>query len=42
MLSVKKCQFFHHLFLLKKRLQIRFNNVLDTEEPLFHYKNKNF
>ena len=42
MLLVKKCQFFHYLFSLKIRLEIRFNNVLKRKEPFFDYKNKNF
>ena len=40
MLLVKKCQFFHYLFLLKIRVEIRFNNVLDIKEPFFDYKRK--
>ena len=42
MLLVKKCQFFHHLFSLKIRLEISFNNFLDTMETFFEYKNKVF
>ena len=38
MLLVKKCQIFLYLFLVKTRLEIRFNNVLDTKEPFFDYK----
>ena len=40
MLLVKKRQFFHYLFLLKVRLEIRFNNVPDRKETFFEYKNK--
>ena len=40
MLLVKKCQFFHYYFLLKIRLEIRFNNVPDRKETFFDYKNK--
>ena len=32
-----KCQFFHFLFSLKIRLEIRFNNVLDRKETFFDY-----
>ena len=32
MLSAKKMQFFHYLFSLKIRLEVRFNNVLDREK----------
>ena len=42
MLLVKKCQYFHYLFSLEIRLEIRFNNVLDTKQPFFHFKNKTF
>ena len=42
MLLVKKCQFFLYLVLVKTRLEIRFNNVLDREETFFEYKNKIF
>ena len=28
----KKCNFFHYLFLLKIRLEVRFNNVLDRKK----------
>ena len=42
MLLVKKCQFFHYLFSLKIRLEIRFNNVLQRKEPFCYYKKKNF
>ena len=41
MLLVKKCQFFHYLFLLKIRLEIRFKNVLDRKETFFDYRKKN-
>ena len=37
---VKKCQFFHYLFLLKIRLEIRFKNVLDRKETSFDYRKK--
>ena len=40
MLLVKKCQFFLFLVLVKTRLEIRFNNVLDTKEPFFTIKGK--
>ena len=42
MLLLKKFQFFLYLFLAKKRLEIRFNNVLDRKETFFYYKNKIF
>ena len=42
MLLVKKCQFFLYLFLVKTRLEIRFNNVLDRKETFYEYKNKIF
>ena len=29
---LKKCNFFHYLFLLKIRLEVRFNNVLDRKK----------
>ena len=38
MVLVKKCQFFHFLFSLKIRLEIRFNNVLDFFHFLFSLK----
>ena len=38
MLSVKIPIFFIHLFLVKTRLEIRFNNFLDREETIFDYK----
>ena len=40
MLLVKKCQFFHYLFLLKITLEIGFNNVLKRKEPFFTIKKK--
>ena len=42
MFSVKKCQFFLYLVLVKTILEIRFNNVLDRKETFFDYKNKIF
>ena len=42
MLLVKKCQFCLHLFLIKTRLEIRFNNFLDRKETIFDYKRKIF
>ena len=42
MLSVKKCQIFVYLVLVKTRLEIRFNNVLDRKETFFECKNKIF
>ena len=42
MLLVKKFQFFHYFVWLRIRLEIRQNNVLDTKEPFFGYKNKIF
>ena len=42
MLLVKKCQFFLYLVLVKTRLEIRFNNVVDRKETFFEYKNKIF
>ena len=42
MLLVKKCNDFHYLFSLKIGLEIRFNNIINRKETLFHYKNKNF
>ena len=32
MLLAKKMEFCHHLFSLKIRLEVRFNNVLDREK----------
>ena len=40
MLLVEKCQIFLYLFLVKKRLEIRFNNVLDTKQPFLDHKRK--
>ena len=40
MVLVKKCQFFLYLLLVKTRLEIRLNNVLDTKEPFFDYRRK--
>ena len=37
----KKCQFFHYLFLLEIRLEIRFKNVLDRKETFFDYRKNN-
>ena len=42
MLLVKKCQFFLYLVLVKTRLEIRFNNVVDRKETFFDYKDKIF
>ena len=42
MLLVKKCQFFLYLVLVKTRLEIRLNNVVDKKETFFEYKNKIF
>ena len=42
MLLVKKCQFFLYLVLVKTRLEIRCNNLLDRKETFFEYKNKIF
>ena len=42
MLLVKKCQFFPYLLLVKTRLEIRFNSVLDRKETFFKYKKKIF
>ena len=43
MLLVKKCQFFLYLVLVKTKIEIRFNNVLDRKETFFpEYKNKIF
>ena len=35
MLLVKKCQFFHYLFSVKIKLEIRFKNVLDKKQTFF-------
>ena len=40
MLWSKNANFFHYLFSLKIRLEIRFKNLLDTKEPFFDYKKK--
>ena len=40
MLLVKKCQFLHYLFLLKLRLETRFNNVPDRKETFSDCKKK--
>ena len=40
MLLVKKCHFCDYFVWLKIRLEIRLNNVLDTNEPFFDYKRK--
>ena len=37
---IKKCQFFLYLFLVKTKIEIRFNNFLDTKETIFDYKRK--
>ena len=42
MLLVKKCNFFHNLFLLKIRVKIRFNNILKRTETFSDYENKVF
>ena len=42
MLLVKKCNFFHYLFSLKIRLELRVNNVLDGKKTFFDYKDKIF
>ena len=42
MLLVKKCNFYFYMFLVKKKLQIRFKDVLDKKQPFFDYKNKIF
>ena len=42
MVLVKKCQFFLYLVLVKTRLQITFNNVVDRRETCFEYKNEIF
>ena len=36
----KKIPIFSYLFLVKTRLEIRFNNVLDTKEPFLTIKGK--
>ena len=40
MLLVKKCDFFHYLFSLKIRLEVRFNNVLERKKIFSDCKNK--
>ena len=40
MLMAKKYQFFLYLFLVKTRLEIKLNNVLDTKGLFFDYKRK--
>ena len=40
MLLVKKYQFFVYLFLVKTRLEIRLNNVLDAKEPFLTIQGK--
>ena len=42
MLLVKNCNFVHYFFLLKIRLELRFNNVLDRKKTFFDYKYKIF
>ena len=42
MLLIKKYQFFLYLFLVKTRLEIRFNNVLDGKEAVFWVKKQKF
>ena len=42
MLLVKKCKIFLYLDLVKIRLEIRFNNVLDRKQTFFDDKDKNF
>ena len=42
MLLVKKCHFFLDLSLVKKGLEIRFNDVLDRKETFFDHKNNIF
>ena len=41
MLLVKKCTLFINLFLVKIRLEIMFNNVLDRKETFFGHKKSN-
>ena len=41
MLLVKKCTLFINLFLVKIRLEIMFNNVLDRKETFFNHKKFN-
>ena len=42
MLSLKKYFFSNFLFLIKIRVEIRFNNILKRKQTLFDYKNKHF
>ena len=42
MILVKKCTVFINLFLVKIRLEIMFNNVLDRKETFFGHKNSIF
>ena len=42
MLLVKKCNIFFYLDLVKIRVQIRFNNVLNRKQTVFDYKDKKF
>ena len=42
MLLVKKWNFFLYLFSVKKRIEIRFNDVLDRKETFLDHKNKPF
>ena len=42
MVLVKKCQFFLYLVLVKTRLWITFNNVVDRRETCFEYKKEIF
>ena len=42
MLFEKTCNFFHYLFSIKIRLEIRFHNVLDSKKNFFDYKVKIF
>ena len=42
MLLLKTCQFFLYLVLVKTRLEIRINNVLDRKETFLENKNKIF
>ena len=42
MLLVKKFNFFIYMLLVKKGLEIWFNDYLDRKERFFHYENKIF
>ena len=42
MLLLKNANFFIIFFLVKIRLETRFNNVLDRKETFFDYKNNIF